>query len=65
MRGFQKRKILSLGISFWILLIVFIFILLFPPQEFWMVMDKLKFTEILRDVRPLIVHFFYDYIANY
>ena len=61
-----RKQGISLILSLWISSVLIVYILLFPPPEFWLIMDKFGIVHFLRDVRLSIIHFFYDTISiNY
>jgi len=61
-----REKGITLVLILWISSVLIVYILLFPPQEFWIIMDKFGIVPYLRAIRLSIIHFFYDTISiNY
>ena len=66
--GIHKIKMrvkIEVVIAIWIFCNLFLYVLLFPPIEFWPFMDRFGLSESLRSLRISIVQFFYDYISMF
>jgi hypothetical protein len=54
-REVQLPTAIRLTIFFWMVLVIFVYLLLFGPPEFWSISDRLGFRIIFKDIHNWLV----------
>jgi len=53
-----NKKMVKFAIIVWIVSVIFVYLLLYGPDQFWWVMDQLDLSEKLYPLRAVILNFF-------